>query len=172
MLFLTTMITCFKDDRSKKMRATDKYLKTLLSYYEEEIEGEAYFYGLVEHFEEQEKLTVLARVERRAAESVVPLLEKYELVPRDESELKIRGEGYVGRHASFDWFEFMTYMVNRYPGYLEDFTALERMAPEEDLCALNDLTDHEVAAIAFAKRELVGDPDSLAPLYDYLDPRR
>ena len=35
------------------MRATDNYLKTLLSYYEEEIEGEAYFYGLVDHFEEQ-----------------------------------------------------------------------------------------------------------------------
>ncbi len=169
MLFLTTMTKCFKDGRSKKMRATDKYLKTLLSYYEEEIEGEAYFYGLVDHFEEQDKLTVLARVERRAAESVVPLLEKYALVPRDESELKIRGEGYVGRHASFDWFEFMTYMVNRYPGYLEEFTALERMAPEEDLCALNNLTDHEVAAIEFAKRELAGDPDSLTPLYDYLN---
>ena len=40
------------EDR-KKMRATDNYLKTLLSYYEEEIEGEAYFYGLVDHFEEQ-----------------------------------------------------------------------------------------------------------------------
>ena len=154
------------------MRATDKYLKTLLSYYEEEIEGEAYFYGLADHFEQQEKLTVLARVERRAAESVVPLLEKYELVPRDESELKTRGEGYVGRHASLDWFEFMTYIVNRYPGYLEDFTTLERMAPEEDLYALNNLTDHEVAAIEFAQRELTGDPDSLAPLYDYLDPGR
>jgi dimethylamine/trimethylamine dehydrogenase len=67
------------------MKATDEYLKTLLSYYEEEIEGEAYFYGLVDYFEEQEKLTVLARVERRAAESVVPLLEKYGLVSRDES---------------------------------------------------------------------------------------
>ena len=154
------------------MRATDKYLKTLLSYYEEEIEGEAYFYGLADHFEQQEKLTVLARVERRAAESVVPLLEKYELVPRDESELKTRGEGYVGRHASLDWFEFMTYIVNRYPGYLEDFTTLERMAPEEDLYALNNLTVHEVAAIEFAQRELTGDPDSLAPLYDYLDPGR
>ena len=169
MLFLRTMIKCFKDGRSKKMRATDKYLKTLLSYYEEEIEGEAYFYGLVDHFEEQEKLTVLARVERRAAESVVPLLEKYELVPKDESELKTRGEDHVGRHASFDWFEFMTYMVNRYPEYVEDFTALERMAPEEDLYALNNLTDHEVAAIEFAKRELAGDPESLTPLYDYLN---
>ena len=150
------------------MRATDKYLKTLLSYYEEEIEGEAYFYGLVDHFEEQEKLTVLARVERRAATSVVPLLEKYDLIPRDASELKTRGESYVGRHASFDWFEFMTYIVKRYPDYLEDFTALKRMAPEEDLYALNILTNHEVAAIEFAKRELAGDPDSLAPLYDYL----
>ena len=150
------------------MRATDKYLKTLLSYYEEEIEGEAYFYGLIDHFEEQEKLTVLARVERHAATSVVPLLEKYDLVPRDESELKTRGESYVGRHASFDWFEFMTYIVKRYPDYLEDFTALKRMAPEGDLYALNILMDHEVAAIEFAKRELAGDPDSLAPLYDYL----
>jgi len=163
------MSKCFKDGRSKKMITADKYLKTLLSYYEEEIEGEAYFYGLVDHFEEQEKVTVLARVERRAAESVVPLLEKYGLVPRDESELKTRGESYVGRHASFDWFEFMTYMVNRYPGYLEDFTTLEKMAPEEDLDALNNLTDHEVVVIEFAKRELAGDPDSLAPLYDYLN---
>ena len=62
------------------MTATGKYLKTLLSYYEEEIEGEAYFYGLADHFKEQGKLTVLARVERRAAESVVPLLENYKLV--------------------------------------------------------------------------------------------
>lgn len=27
------------------------------------------------------------------------------------------------------------YIVKRYPGYLEDFKALERMAPEEDLYA-------------------------------------
>ena len=84
------MSKCFKDGRSKMVKATDKYLKTLLLYYEEEIEGQAYFYGLVNHFEEQDKLTVLAKVERRAAESVVPLLEKYGLVPRAESELRSR----------------------------------------------------------------------------------
>ena len=151
------------------VKATDKYLKTLLSYYEEEIEGEAYFYGLVDHFKEEGKLTVLARVERRAAGSVVPLLEKYKLVPRDESELKTLGADHVQRHASFDWLEFMTYMLNSYPGYLEEFTTLERMAPEEDLYALKKLTNHEVAAIEFAKRELAGDPDSLSPLCDYLN---
>ena len=43
------------------------------------------------------------------------------------------------------------------------------MAPEEDLYALNNLTEHEVAAIEFAKRELARDPDSLAPLRNYLN---
>jgi hypothetical protein len=30
------------------------YRQTLLCYYEEEISGEAYFYGLAEHFSERE----------------------------------------------------------------------------------------------------------------------
>ena len=139
-----------------------------MSYYEEEVEGEAYFHELADNFEEEGKLTLLARVERRAAESVVPLLKKYKLVPKDESELKARGEGHVQRHASFDWLEFMAYMVNRYPSYLEEFMALEKIAPEEDLYALNYLTEHEVATIEFAKRELTGDPESLVPLCNYL----
>ena len=139
-----------------------------MSYYEEEVEGEAYFHELADNFEEEGKLTLLARVERRAAESVVPLLKKYKLVPKDESELKARGEGHVQRHASFDWLEFMAYMVTRYPSYLEEFMALEKIAPEEDLYALNYLTEHEVATIEFAKRELTGDPESLVPLCNYL----
>ena len=150
------------------MRVTGKYLRTLLSYYEEEFEGEAYFHELADNFEDEGKLTLLARVERRVAESVVPLLKKYKLVPKDESELKARGEGHVQRHASFDWLEFMAYMVNRYPSYLEEFMALEKIAPEEDLYALNYLTEHEVATIEFAKRELTGDPESLVPLCNYL----
>ena len=63
----------------------------------------------------------------------------------------------------------MTYMLNRYPGYLEEFMTLERMAPEEDLHVLKKLTNHEVAAIEFAKRELAGDQDRLAPQSDYLN---
>ncbi len=150
------------------METTEKYLKTLLSYYEDEIMGEAYFYGLVDHFDEQEKLTLLARVERRAAESMLPLLKKYGLVPRDEAELKTQGEDDVERHSSFAWSEFMSYMVKRYPGYVDDFKVLEQMAPNEDLYALRILTDHEVAAIKFAKKELAGDPKSLLPLHEYL----
>ena len=53
------------------------YLETLLKYYEEEVIGEAYFYGLADHIGgavEREKLALLAEVERRAADVVRPLL--------------------------------------------------------------------------------------------------
>ncbi len=42
------------------------------------------------------------------------------------------------------------------------------MAPSEDLYALKALTEHEVAAIDFARKELAGDSDSMAPLLQYL----
>ncbi len=150
------------------MYPNNKYLNTLLTYYEEEVAGEAYFYGLMEHFEEQEKLALLAEVENRASESIVSLLNKYQLKPRSATELNTEGKGHVSRHESLTWDELMTHMVVHYPGYLENFAALQKMAPPEDLLALNRLMNHEVAVIEFAKKELAGDPDSTAPLYKYI----
>ena len=152
----------------KSSEPSTRYLDTLLRYYEEEISGEAYFYGLAEHFDERDKMILLAKTERIAAQAVEPLLEKYALVPRDETKLKELGLSYVELHQSLSWREFMTYVVERYPGYLDDFTELEQMAPAEDLPALNILTEHEVAVIDFAEKELRDDPDSLAPLNRYL----
>ena len=63
---------------------------------------------------------------------------------------------------------WVTDMSVRYPGYIDDFERLERMAPEEDIPALKILTEHEVVAIEFANREIAGDPDSVAPLRRYL----
>ena len=149
-------------------KASSDYLGTLLSYYEEEISGEAYFDALAGYFDEHDKIILLSRIERLAAQAVEPLLAKYGLDPKDEVELKREGRSYVERHRSYSWFQFMAYIVERYPGYLEEFRALEVMAPVEDLPALNLLTEHEVAVIDFAERELAGDPDSTAPLLRYL----
>jgi dimethylamine/trimethylamine dehydrogenase len=151
-----------------RLEPSKKYLQTLLKYYEEEISGEAYFYALADHFAEREKIILLARVERHAAEAVLPLLEKYGLIPRQESVIHSDGRSYMEMHQSYSWQEFMTYMTERYPGYIDDFRALEQMAPIEDLKALNKLTDHEVAVIDFAEKELAGDSDSLTPLLKYL----
>jgi len=145
-----------------------RYLDTLLRYYEEEISGEAYFYALADYFEERDKMILLAKTERVAAQAIEPLLQKYALIPKDEAELKIQDQSYVELHRSYSWSEFMAYVVGRYPGYLDDFAALEQMAPPEDLPALNILTEHEVAVIDFAEKELRGDPDSLISLNRYL----
>ncbi len=148
------------------------YLETLLKYYEDEVMGEAYFYGLADHIGgavEREKLVLLAEVERRAAAVVRPLLEKHGLVPRDEAVLKTLGEARVERHRHYRWMELMAYMAGRYPAYLDEFEALERLAPEDDMPALKLLTHHEVVAIEFTNKEIAGDPDSLAPLRQYLD---
>jgi dimethylamine/trimethylamine dehydrogenase len=145
-----------------------KYLKTLLDYYEEEISGESYFYGLAEHFSEKEKTILLARIERVAAKSVEPLLKKYNLVARDEKVLHQEGLGHVNQHQSYSWNQFMTYIVERYPAYLDEFEDLEAMAPMEDLIALKRLTEHEVVVIDFAQKELAGDQHSVSPLMGYL----
>ena len=154
---------------NKPAQPSVRYLDTLLRYYEEEISGEAYFYGLADHFDERDKMILLARTERVAAEAVAPLLEKYSLVPQDESGLHALGKSYVDLHRSYSWQEFMNYVLERYPAYLDDFTALEQMAPPEDRPALNVLTAHEIAVIEFAEKELRGDPDSLVPLNQYLE---
>ncbi len=148
------------------------HLETLLQYYEDEVMGEAYFYGLADHIGgavEREKFALLAEVERRAADVVRPLLEKHGLVPRDESVLKVLGEAHVERHRHYSWMELMAYMAGRYPAYLDEFEALERLAPEDDRPALKLLTYHEVVAIDFANKEIAGDPDSLASIREYLD---
>ena len=149
-------------------QACGNYLQTLLRYYEEEISGEAYFYGLAEHFSEREKTILLARIERHAAAAVEPLLEKYGLKPADEAALEREGKSHVELHQSCSWTQFMTYITERYPLYVDDFTALERMAPAEDQTALKKLTDHEVVVIDFALKELAGDADSADLLLQYL----
>ena len=145
------------------------YLPTLLQYYEEEVAGEACFYGLAEHFDQREKTILLARVERVTAEAVAPLLKRYGLVPRDEKTLRKEGLDDVAQYANWSWLRFMNYIIDRYPGYIDEFEALEAMAPQDDRDALEQLTWHEIVVINFAQRELAGDPDSTEVLLDYLE---
>jgi len=134
--------------------------------------GEAYFLGLCAQFVEcrqREKLELLARVERHSVSGVVPLLAKYNLRPRRESELSRLGAEHVLQYEDWSWMSLIKYMVKRYPMYLEDFAKLESLAPLEDRAPLSFLTKHEVAAIDFAERELAGISYSEQPLHAYLE---
>jgi dimethylamine/trimethylamine dehydrogenase len=62
-----------------------KYLDTLLLYYEEEVEGEAFFAALAERFDsidQRRKMNLLAQVENHAAVAIRPLIEKYNLISK------------------------------------------------------------------------------------------
>ena len=152
------------------MTASQKYLDTLKLYYEEEIEGEAYFYGIADRLEDpdqKEKMRVMAQVETYAAAAVAPLLEKYSLTPRSAEELHASGRKQA-EGSSTDWGELIAGMQKTFPGYIDDFEGLEAMAPPEDLPALKVLTAHEVAAIDFLELEAANAPDSAAPMHHYL----
>ena len=69
---------------------SQEYFDTLVQYYEEEVEGEAYFAEAAKAYDDplvREKLELLAECERHAAESVEPLLRKYGLTPQSAQSL-------------------------------------------------------------------------------------
>ncbi|MEQ9490413.1 MAG: hypothetical protein RIM72_15615 [Alphaproteobacteria bacterium] len=137
----------------------ENYLETLLLYHEEEIMGEAYFYALADHFsdpDEKRKIQLLAKVERHAAESVRPLLKKYGLIPRSDTELKQMSLDDANRDGTLSWDAFIQTVASDYKKYMPAFLALENAAPEEDLPALKVLTEHETISIEFAEQECLG----------------
>ena len=149
---------------------SQKYLDTLQLYYEEEVEGEAYFDEAAKAFDDplvREKLILLAECERHAAEAVEPLVRKYGLTPKSAEELQESGRA-SARETKADWAEMLVGMNKTYPGYLDDFKGLEALAPAEDMQRLNFLTEHEVAAIEFLRLEAEDPPDSVGPLKTYL----
>ena len=148
----------------------NKYLETLCLYYEEEIEGEAYFAQLSEQFDapdQKHKLNLLARVEAHAATSVRPLIDAYDLTPRSSDELVRSGQA-DAKATKPDWQALLDEMNKTYGGYLASFRALEELGPAEDQQLLAFLSEHEVAAIAFLELEGKQDPNCVAPLETYL----
>lgn len=150
--------------------ATETYLETLLLYYEEEVEGEAYFRALSERFSDPDhktKLALLAEVEAHTAKGVAPLIAKYGLVPRLTARLVESGVTEAGATQA-DWGALLAEMTETYPHYVDAFERLEAMGPPEDRQALSFLTGHEVAAMAFLALETSLSRDSTVPLHTFL----
>ncbi len=144
----------------------------LTLYYEEEIMGEAAFLGMREIFKEprqREALTLLSRIERQVAESVRPLLERHGLTPRDEDELHTMGLSAIDKYWDMSWHAYMVRITETFPKYLDEFAALARVAPQDDVELLEPFFSHEEAGIEFAERELAGDPNSTEVLNEYLE---
>lgn len=151
--------------------SASEYLPTLKLYYEEEIMGEAYFTGLARYFhkpQQQEKLMLLSSIERCVADAVRPLLDRHGVTPRSDNELHAIGLEEVYRYKNAEWHDFVENILQTFPGYMDEFAALEAIAPKEDISLLEPFTSHEVAGIEFAKKDMLGDPESTQILKDYI----
>lgn len=150
--------------------ADPTYLATLLRYYEEEVEGEAWFRAFAERMplpRQKEKMLLLAMVERRTAEDVRPLIDRYGLTPAPRARLAATGRKQAAEGPQ-DWGGLIARMIETFPAYTAAFEALERIAPPRDRPLLARMTAHEVATIEFLEREAAGDPDSTEPLLRFL----
>lgn len=116
---------------------------------------------------EKEKMLLLAEVERCAAAAVRPLIDRYGLTPASDDALAASGRAQAAT-APQDWESLIERMIKTFPADIPAFEALERMAPPADRPLLARMTAHEVAAIAFLEREVRSDPESTAPLLDFL----
>ncbi len=133
--------------------------------------GEAYFLALADCLESgrcREKLKLLAEVEHEAARSIAGLLDKYALTPRPPAVLADLGAEQAKAHADMRWRDYLRFMIDTFPRFIDQFKALEAIAPTADKPALERLTEHEILTIEYARRALRDDRDSAAILHDYL----
>jgi dimethylamine/trimethylamine dehydrogenase len=154
----------------RRPEVSQKYLETLLQYYEEEIEGEAYFAGIADRLTasgQKEKFTLLSEMETYTAAAMKPLVEKYGLSPRSIKELHANGYAQAAK-APVEWDMLIVEMQKTFPQFIVDFERLEAMAPSDDQPGLKVATAHEVAAVDFLNREAANDAASSEPLRSFL----
>lgn len=146
------------------------YGSALLTAYEEEVTGEGYFAGLADQFSgrPREALLVMARVERVTASALRPLIACQGLSTAAETVLLARGRAQAEMQRGMTWDSLTRGMADEYPVYVEEFAQLCRLAPPADRPTALIALEHEQVLIDAARREVAGDPDSLAPLYAFL----
>ncbi|MCW3783986.1 hypothetical protein [Defluviimonas salinarum] len=151
-------------------RAFPDYAAALLSAYEEEVSGEAYFAALaaMQSGRARDALTLMAEMERATARALEPLLEAADVRPADRSALLEEGRAEAQELAGQSWHDLLTDMRDDYGAYVAEFEVVRAGAPEALRHHADLLVAHEVAIIDHARAELAGDSDSLAPLRRYL----
>ncbi len=150
-------------------RAAKDYFSGLVTAYEEEVSGEAWYRALAGMFEgpRRDKLMLLAEVERHTAEIVRPLIDKHGLNVRTTADLAAEGRELAAKWAG-NYYGLIAYMLQRFPAYIPEFEELEAMAPPADRGVLRRVTEHEVVTIEFLERDAAGDPGSTMPLQTFL----
>ncbi len=149
----------------------DQIARYLVSVYEGEISGWAYFKQIATCYEgsgQSQKLECLARLEKRTAEWLTPVLARYELRARPDEESSALGIEEANTDAEKTWHQLITYFRDDIAPWIAKLDALEAAAHDADRQALHALTQHAVAFLEFTQRELAGVQPSQQPVESLL----
>lgn len=153
------------------MMTQDQFERYLVGAYEGEVGGHAYFNRLAACYtdpDQSQKLECLARLEKRTAEWLRPVLARYGLTARPDAESGVRGIKAADADAEKSWQQLIIHFRDDYAPYILEFETLEAAGTDEDQPALRALTQHEVAIVEFAKRELAAVQPSELPVASLL----
>ncbi|KAA0084542.1 hypothetical protein CIW52_11110 [Mycolicibacterium sp. P9-64] len=112
-------------------------------------------------------LQLLYSIERVTADALKPMITRYEIAVAEDASVTEGielGKRLVGR----SWDDMWRETIRLAEDYLDDFNRLSEVLKSEDIALGVQVVEHEEALIAFARREIDGDPDATAPLEDYL----
>ncbi len=97
--------------------------------------------------DEQGLADLLIDVETAVAEALLPLVDRYGLPHRLETDEEERAKT---RASTYDgWTDLVAFLDDRLDVYVAEFEALRSAAPPEDHAALDLLVEHEKALICF-----------------------
>jgi hypothetical protein len=157
-----------------KPRHFGSYEEGLRISYEEEVAGEAYFAELAGKHQAENRcaLLLLAEMEQVTARMIAPLLLRHGIAVAEDAELRAQGVAEARAKSSTAWPDLIARMAGTYQCFVDEFIAIEAMAPPEDVPTLGVLVAHEQAMLSFAIMHQRGDSDCLAPLTSFLGEHR
>ncbi|RWE19818.1 MAG: hypothetical protein EOS41_29805 [Mesorhizobium sp.] len=131
------------------------YQSRVLSAYEGEILGEAFFRVLAEEADGKvrAKLVELAGIEKLVAGALLPLVLRYRLEPKSAEMLAKKARDEALDYAKLGWTEFAVKLKNLLGPFVREFQILLGEAPVEDRPYIQLLLDHEIALFDFAQTE-------------------
>jgi hypothetical protein len=140
--------------------ALDDPVETLLSKsYQGEILGEILFGGIAERLQDPDhkhKMQVLATLERRTKEAMVPAMERAGVSLEPEAETVSLAEALVDGSAAAPWLDLMGSFESITTQFLALYAQIGMLNPAEHETA-DLLVAHELALRAFARMEIAGD---------------
>jgi len=153
------------------MMTEDEFAQYLIHSYEGEIGSGAYFDRIATCYEEpgqREKLECLARLEKRMAEWLRPVIARYGLQTRPDEESCALGIEEANADSEKTWHQLIAYFRDDIEPHMNEFDAFEASGADADRQALHALTQHALAIVEFTKRELAGVQPSQQPIESLL----